>query len=139
MSHSTALALNKPQTIEIVAFLKGGLRPQCGEVLGAKRAGRQYRGVRNKTLRQQSQPNVSVLTDRSGRGMGGGANQRFRLNYLMNLHILPTCILCTICLPAACGGQERGVGFLELELQIVVSNHAGAGNQIQVLHKSKCS
>lgn len=40
---------------------------------------------------------------------------------------------------SAYGGQKRVWNPLELELQIVVSHHLNAGNQIQVLCKtSKC-
>jgi hypothetical protein len=61
------------------------------------------------------------------------------------------CILCIcvfdcmyVCEPCAhlgpaLGGQKRMSHFLELELQMVVSGHVGAGNPTQVHHKSnKC-
>ena len=41
--------------------------------------------------------------------------------------------LCTSCVFGACGGQKRALDALELELQMVVSHHMGAGNQTQVL------
>lgn len=47
--------------------------------------------------------------------------------------------MCTACMPDALRGQNS-LYHLELDLQMVVSHHVGAGNQIQVFCKSnKCS
>lgn len=46
--------------------------------------------------------------------------------------------VCTMCIEEPVE-VRRGMGSLELELQAVRSNHAGARNQTQVFHKrSKC-
>ena len=42
---------------------------------------------------------------------------------------------CVLCGP--CQGQKRVFGSLELELQMVMSHHVDAGNQIKVFWKSK--
>ena len=41
----------------------------------------------------------------------------------------------------SCGGPKRTLDSLELEFQVVVSYHVGAGNQTQIFYKksSKCS
>lgn len=44
--------------------------------------------------------------------------------------------MCSMCMPGACIGQKRAFHPLELELQIIVHHHEGAGKQIQVLCKS---
>ena len=44
--------------------------------------------------------------------------------------------LCTICIPAAQRGQKRASDSLKLELQMVVSHHMGAGNQILVSQRA---
>lgn len=50
------------------------------------------------------------------------------------------CLHVSQCMPVAQGGQKRLEDPLELELQMDVSSHFGARNQIQVLQKnSKCS
>ena len=46
----------------------------------------------------------------------------------------------SVCVPVACRGQKRALDPSELELQVVVSCHVGAGNGTQVLCKSNgCS
>jgi hypothetical protein len=53
--------------------------------------------------------------------------------YFMCVIVLPACMQSrTMCVPDACGGQKRMPNPLELELQVVVSHHVGAGNQIWV-------
>lgn len=37
--------------------------------------------------------------------------------------------MCAMCVPGACRGQKRVSDPLELELQMVVSHNAGAGNR----------
>lgn len=41
---------------------------------------------------------------------------------------LPACVYRVACMPGACGGQERAMDPLELELQVVVSHCVRAGN-----------
>lgn len=45
-------------------------------------------------------------------------------------------VLCTAWAAGASEGQKRALNTTEMELQIAVSCHRGAGNQIQVLQKS---
>lgn len=62
------------------------------------------------------------------KGFGGGS--RIKNAVSMCLCICAFCLhdcLCTTCTPDALGGQ-RAPGLLELELQIIVSHYAGAGN-----------
>lgn len=44
--------------------------------------------------------------------------------------------MCTICVPSALRVQKRRLE-LELELEMVISQHVSAGNQTQVLYKSR--
>ena len=37
--------------------------------------------------------------------------------------------LCTLCVPDACGGQKKVSDLLDLELQMIVSCHVGAGSR----------
>lgn len=50
--------------------------------------------------------------------------------------VLPVTCLMTMCVCHACGGQKRASDGLELELQLVVTNHVDAGNRSQVLWKN---
>ena len=48
--------------------------------------------------------------------------------------------MCDECMPCVCRGWQRVPDALELELQVAVSCHTGAGNQIPALCKSnRCS
>jgi hypothetical protein len=42
------------------------------------------------------------------------------------------------CTPRTHGGCQKSLDPLELESQMIVSCHAGAGNGVQVLCKNKC-
>lgn len=59
--------------------------------------------------------------------------------------ILCVCVFCLRCICVPCandalGGLKSGPDTLELELQMVVNNHVGTGNQNQVFCKSsQCS
>ena len=44
--------------------------------------------------------------------------------------------MCTKCLSGACGGQKKASDLLELELQVVVSNHMGTETRTQVPYDS---
>ena len=44
-----------------------------------------------------------------------------------------------VCVPHVIGVQKGVLGALELELQMVVSHHVGAGKQTWVLWKNQCS
>jgi hypothetical protein len=50
------------------------------------------------------------------------------------MNVLPVCLR-TMCVTSACRGQKV-LEHLELELQILVSHHVGAGNQTWVLCQS---
>jgi len=54
----------------------------------------------------------------------------------MCISVLPTCVSHA---PLMSSGHKRALDTLELELQMVVSHHVGAGNETQVLCKSKLS
>ena len=43
--------------------------------------------------------------------------------YLLYLHVC----LCIMCMPGACRSQKRALDALELEVQMAVSCHVGAG------------
>lgn len=45
--------------------------------------------------------------------------------------------LCTTYLPGAFGGPRETSDLMELESQMIASHHVGAGNQSQVLGKSR--
>lgn len=47
-----------------------------------------------------------------------------------------TMYMCTVCVPGAQGGQKRALGFLDLELQKVMSHKVGPGNETLVFRKS---
>jgi hypothetical protein len=49
--------------------------------------------------------------------------------WVVYLHVC----LCAICMPSSTQGQKRESDPLGLELQMVLSFHMGAGNQISVL------
>ena len=44
--------------------------------------------------------------------------------------------VCVPCVPGAGGGQKRASYLLELELQMVVNHHVGAGKQTQACWES---
>ena len=44
--------------------------------------------------------------------------------------------VCVLCVPGTGGGQKRASYLLELELQMVVNHHVGAGNQTQACWES---
>lgn len=56
----------------------------------------------------------------------------------MNIFCLHVCMGMT-CVSSARGGQERKSNLLKLKLQVLVNYQVGAGNQIQVLYKSRRS
>jgi hypothetical protein len=45
-------------------------------------------------------------------------------------------MMCTPCVLSALGGQREASDLLELELQMVVSDHVGAGNQTWVFYEN---
>lgn len=46
----------------------------------------------------------------------------------------------SMCMPSSLEGQKKALGFLELELQIVMGHHVGAKNHTWVFCKSRqCS
>lgn len=49
---------------------------------------------------------------------------------------LPVCMHCVTYMPDAHGGKKRELDPLELELQIILSQHVRGGNQTQVSCKS---
>jgi hypothetical protein len=53
----------------------------------------------------------------------------------MGMGVLSQCVpVYDVC--STCGGLKRALGPLELELQVVVSQHVGVEHQTQVLWKS---
>lgn len=55
--------------------------------------------------------------------------------YFMGMGVLSQCVpVYDVC--STCGGLKRALGPLELELQVVVSQHVGVEHQTQVLWKS---
>lgn len=61
--------------------------------------------------------------------------KRFILFYVY-VCVLPVCMYCTTYVLGTCRGEKRLLGPLELELQVLLSHHVGAGDQIWVLWKS---
>ena len=66
--------------------------------------------------------------------------------FFSGVFILCIWVFCSVhaCTPCACPvpvkARKKASNFLELELQVVVSHHVGAGNKPQVLGKSsECS
>lgn len=57
----------------------------------------------------------------------------------MCVSVLLAYISVHMCVPGACGAQKRVLDALELDLQAVMSQHVGVGNQTLVLRKSKKS
>jgi hypothetical protein len=51
------------------------------------------------------------------------------LLYLYGSFFCPQACLCFVCISGACGGEERVLDPLELELPVVVSCHTGTGIQ----------
>lgn len=51
------------------------------------------------------------------------------LSYFVSLGILLERCLCTMCMAGAHGGQKGRTEALDLEVQTVVSDHVGAGDQ----------
>jgi hypothetical protein len=62
-----------------------------------------------------------------------------RMYVCMYMYVFVFCLhafLCTTCASGDHGCQEKSLGLLELELQMVVSHYATSGNQIQERHKA---
>lgn len=65
----------------------------------------------------------------------------YHYSYLMSIVFCLHVCLCTMFMAGACGGQKRPVRVLdhkELELQTIVSYHAGSGNWTWVFCKNNC-
>ena len=63
-----------------------------------------------------------------------GNNFAYIFYYFIYMSVLPICL--SVCHAHARGSQKRSLDPLELQLEMVVSCHVGAGNKIQVFCKS---
>lgn len=66
----------------------------------------------------------------------------FQIYFLVCVCVCVFCLhvcVCTMGMSDAHGGEQRALALLELDLQMVVSCHVGAGNRTWILCEIRCS